>query len=497
MDFAKKYRNSKLLFALSISLLLALVIVWWFNVYKDKKEELGNQVGYFWMDALKTEEQKALYSIINKTVNRGEQLEKDNKQLQTIIDRKYIKKGDSTTLDVEVVDEHQVREIRYIASFGESSSVSISGDIDSLHQIRELLKNQDSSKQLADLYRIASPMLELSREFGNENDSLWEGLDIDVETLTFRLDTILDAHQLNLDYRIIVVDDDTKKDSKFASHASKGQRYTLELKTNVGLILSRMWLEFLLGTLVVIIITIAFYYILRSLYQEYKIAQIKDGLVSNIVHELRTPIFTVSAALEALQHFGALKDPQKTEEYLEISKNELNRLAILVERVLNTSFFEQGNINLQRETFNVKHLLATIALSLKLPLEKHRANLTINCKEIELNADKIHITNVLYNLVDNALKYSRENPKITINVLKENDLIKIEVQDNGIGIPAAYKDKIFDKFFRVPTDNQHDVKGYGLGLNYVAEIIRLHQAKIEVKSTEGQGTTFVLQFKTV
>ncbi|MCH2044989.1 MAG: HAMP domain-containing histidine kinase [Saprospiraceae bacterium] len=461
MDFAKKYRNSKLLFLISISLLVALVVVWWFNVYQDQKEELENKVSYLWLKVIKEEETRIIEEEIKSRLLK-------------------ISAGSDT-------ENTLLNSMKFYYTINHEDSLSI----------------PPPPSKGKKPHKSVMPTTSLHKKLDYNTDSLLQRFTPNLEALALDLDSNLSSNKLTLDYSIIIADgtnqakEKTQKVDNFRITTQHGLQYKLDLDISVKLILSRMWLEFLLGTLVIIIITIAFYYILRSLYQEYKIAQIKEGFVSNIVHELRTPIFTVSAALEALQHFEALKDPKKTQEYLEISKNELDRLAILVERVLNTSFFEQGNINLQRETFNVKHLLETIALSLKLPLEKHSANLIINCPDTELNADKIHITNVLYNLIDNALKYSRENSEITINVLKENSFVRIEVQDNGIGIPTTYKDKIFDKFFRVPTDNQHNVKGYGLGLNYVAEIMRLHQAKIEVESVEGQGTTFILYFETI
>ncbi|MBL4649478.1 MAG: HAMP domain-containing histidine kinase [Aureispira sp.] len=243
-----------------------------------------------------------------------------------------------------------------------------------------------------------------------------------------------------------------------------------------------------------VVITATFYYILNNLKEQNRLVTIKNDLISNITHELRTPIFTVSAALEALESFNGLENPERTKEYLTISKNELNRLSILVEKVLKTSLFEQDALEINYEVFLIAPLLQTISNSLKLQLEQENASLEIlSLDHIQVRADKIHLTNVVYNLIDNALKYKANRPtQIRINVLDTKTQTQIIVSDNGIGIPSNYIDQVFKKFFRVPQGNQHNVKGYGLGLNYVSNIIQQHKGNVRVESEEGKGSQFTI-----
>ncbi len=225
----------------------------------------------------------------------------------------------------------------------------------------------------------------------------------------------------------------------------------------------------------------------------------KNEFISNVTHELKTPIATVGVAIEALKNFNAIHDPERTREYLDISQNELQRLSLLVDKVLKLSMFEKKEMELKKEQFDCRQLVQEVMNSMRLQFEKYhaRAHLHTEGENYIVEADKLHITSVIYNLLDNALKYSRENPVIDVFVRANSENIEISVRDNGIGIESAYKEKIFDKFFRVPTGDKHNIKGYGLGLSYVAEVIRRHHGNVRVESELGKGSTFTARFPNV
>ena len=323
-----------------------------------------------------------------------------------------------------------------------------------------------------------------------------EILFLDTSLVKSSLDKGLALAQLPIRYQIRSLKDSVKEESfvndRFFTQTATGQKYRLEISKPRSFILKRMWFEFLMGFLLLVVIIATFYYILNNLKEQNRLVTIKNDLISNITHELRTPIFTVSAALEALESFNGLENPERTKEYLSISKNELNRLSILVEKVLKTSLFEQDALKINYEIFPISPLLQTISNSFQLQLEQENAHLEILCLDnLQVRADKIHLTNVVYNLIDNALKYKANRPtQIRIEVLNTEKQTQILVSDNGIGIPAIYIDQIFNKFFRVPQGNQHNVKGYGLGLNYVSNIIKQHQGKVTITSEEGKGSQF-------
>ncbi len=250
-----------------------------------------------------------------------------------------------------------------------------------------------------------------------------------------------------------------------------------------------------LSLLLILFISIAFIFLYRNLVAQQKLAIFKNEFISNITHELKTPIATVNVAIEALRNFNALQNPERTKEYLAISSAEIQRLSLLVDKVLKLSMFESDKIILNKEWFNLKLLVEEILDSIKIQFDKKNAIIEFNTslQELFIEADKLHISSVMYNLLDNALKYSGNNAIVTINLsMPLNNVVELIIKDNGIGIAKQFLYKIFDKFFRVPTGDVHNIKGYGLGLSYVNHIIRQHNGSISVKSELGKGSEFTV-----
>lgn len=271
--------------------------------------------------------------------------------------------------------------------------------------------------------------------------------------------------------------------------------YSAELNSATGFIIKQMIPQILISLLLITITILSFVFIYRALLQQQRLAVMKNEFISNITHELKTPIATVSVAIEALKSFGASQSAEKTKEYLDISASELQRLSLLVDKVLKLSMFENKAIELNKEWFDIKILIDEVVKTMKLQFDKHHAkvNTTAVGDNFLLFADKLHITSVVYNLLDNALKYSKDNPEIDIQITANPHDISFSITDNGIGIPAAYKDKVFDKFFRVPAGNVHNTKGYGLGLSYVSQVVQKHEGQITVQSDLGKGSIFKVQ----
>ncbi|WP_337043511.1 sensor histidine kinase [Emticicia sp. 17c] len=252
--------------------------------------------------------------------------------------------------------------------------------------------------------------------------------------------------------------------------------------------------QILFSVFLITITGVSFWLVYRSLQQQNRLTALKNDFVSNITHELKTPISTVSVAIEALSNFNVLQNPAQTKEYLEISKNELNRLAILVDKVLKMSAFEQKELVLNNDNINFRSLVESVLATMKLQFEKCRANVNFDLfgKTFIILGDSIHLTNVVYNLLENALKYSTD-PQINVVLTEDAQTLQLSIEDNGIGISEEFLPRIFDKFFRVPTGNVHNIKGYGLGLSYVKNVIERHNGTIEVNSTIGQGSTFTMK----
>jgi two-component system phosphate regulon sensor histidine kinase PhoR len=227
--------------------------------------------------------------------------------------------------------------------------------------------------------------------------------------------------------------------------------------------------------------------------RQKRLADIKNEFISNITHELKTPIATVSVAIEALRSFNASMDPQRSKEYLDISANELQRLSLLVDKVLKLSMFENKEIDLKYEALNMQVLIQEVASSMRLQFEKKNAAVSISAEgETGFEGDRLHMVSVIFNLLDNALKYSYDNPRINITSVGTANKISLIITDDGIGIPEEYREKVFEKFFRVPTGNLHNAKGYGLGLSYVAQVVKKHKGTIKVEPADGGGSKFVI-----
>lgn len=271
--------------------------------------------------------------------------------------------------------------------------------------------------------------------------------------------------------------------------------YRLILGNTFPYLLKRIGFPILFSVLLLAITIISFLLLYRNLLQQRRLTAIKNEFIGNITHELKTPIATVSVAIEAMKNFNALQDPGRTQEYLGIAGQELNRLSMLVDKVLRLSMFENREVELKCEPFDFAALLKEVIKSMQLQFERSGVTVAVQMNGIDFNidADRTHLSSVIYNLLDNAIKYSNENPDIKIMATAEAEQVILNICDNGIGIDPEYKDKIFDKFFRVPHGNMHNVKGYGLGLSYAAHIIERHHGSIDAESDGTNGTTFIIK----
>jgi two-component system phosphate regulon sensor histidine kinase PhoR len=252
--------------------------------------------------------------------------------------------------------------------------------------------------------------------------------------------------------------------------------------------------QILFSLVLTLITSAAFWMMYRSMKSQQRLMELKNDFISNITHELKTPVTTVSVALEALKNFKGLENPQTTREYLDIAQSELNRLTLLTDKVLKTAVFDNHGVDIDNEPVDLHKTVDRILHSMKLIFEKQKAHVTFeqHGNSFTIRGGSVHLTNVIYNLLDNALKYSFGEPQISIHLEEDENKVVLKIADKGIGIPAEYKKKIFEKFFRVPTGDVHNIKGYGLGLSYVDSVVRSHNGLIEVVSTPGEGSVFTI-----
>lgn len=255
-------------------------------------------------------------------------------------------------------------------------------------------------------------------------------------------------------------------------------------------VLQGMLLPLCLSVLLILFTIYCFYYIIQLIIHQKKLAELKDDFINNMTHELKTPIATITVAIEGLQKFNALNDTEKTQRYLLTSRTELSRLNELVTKVLNVAAFENKDIELTKENINVDEMMNDIIAAEKSKSGKH-VNIIYSNNDVGIiYADKLHFGSVLVNILDNAVKYNDNPVNIDINVFKQGNNAVFSISDNGIGIPAEHVNQIFDKFHRVPTGKVHNVKGTGLGLNYAKYIVNAHRGDISVKSEINKGSEF-------
>ena len=274
--------------------------------------------------------------------------------------------------------------------------------------------------------------------------------------------------------------------------------YHLELGNTMAYLLRKISLPILFSVFLVGVTLLSFVLLYRTLLRQHRLGEIKNEFISNITHELKTPIATVGVAIEALKNFNAMQDPQRTREYLDISSNELQRLSLLVDKVLKLSMLEKKEIELKFETVDLRSVVDEVVTSMKLQLEKCHAHLMVTTAgDVTLQADRLHLLSVVFNLMDNSLKYCKQEPMIQVSLEGNEQQVQLRITDNGIGIAPEYKNKVFEKFFRVPAGDTHNAKGYGLGLSYVAHIVAKHHGTVSVESEAGKGTTFIIKLPKV
>jgi len=244
------------------------------------------------------------------------------------------------------------------------------------------------------------------------------------------------------------------------------------------------------------IIIAAFLLTLKTMLSQKKLSEIKSDFINNMTHEFKTPIATIQLATDALKNEKVLHNPDQILYYSGIIKEENRRMNKQVEKILQSAQLEREEIKLQLKKLDVHVVIQKISENATLQLEDANATLTytLNAENSIIYADEVHFSNIIFNLIDNAIKYSKENPTVHIETNNIGNSFQLKISDNGIGMSKETQNHIFEKFYRAHTGNLHNVKGFGLGLTYVKKIVDAHGGKIHVDSEIDKGTTFTLSF---
>lgn len=340
---------------------------------------------------------------------------------------------------------------------------------------------------------------------------------VDVEFLDSIISHEIKQDELPLDYNFMIVNEDGDRvkfdfptpkykinldtvkvasTQLFPANVLDEQLYLyLDFPTKKSFVLREMGGLLSVSLVLIVLIVVAISFMFRTILTQKKLGEMKNDFINNMTHEFKTPISTISLACQAMNDTDMMGEKSSAAApFVKMIDEENKRLGVLVERILQSAVIDRGELKLKKETLNLTEIVQQICENARFRLNSVQGELFEKLSEesIFIQGDRVHTTNVVSNLIDNAIKYSKEKPSITVRLYQEGARVMLEIEDKGIGISKEHIAKIFDKLYRVPTGNVHNVKGFGLGLSYVKAIVELQGWNIQVKSKPGEGSIFTL-----
>ncbi|HAQ38570.1 MAG TPA: hypothetical protein DCX89_00935 [Saprospirales bacterium] len=291
--------------------------------------------------------------------------------------------------------------------------------------------------------------------------------------------------------------DDTKYKASLLTTEFDSPGSLMIIFPNKNLLLSpTVWPSLFSSLLFTSIILFGFSYTIYIIFNQKKISEMKTDFINNMTHEFKTPIATISLASDSIITPSVIKDESKVKRFISIIKEENSRMLNQVEKVLNIAKLDKKTIELKLVSIDVHELIKKAVDHAKLNAEQKNGQIFLNLQanNYMLVADQTHFSNIIHNILDNALKYTINDPEITVSTRDVANGIELSFKDNGLGMSKEARKHIFDKFYRIPTGNIHNIKGFGLGLAYVKALVEAHQGKVSVKSELGKGSDFILFF---
>ena len=390
-----------------------------------------------------------------------------------------ISKSELAAYSFQLKREQLTDSIAFLSSDNLSKIVSIKRDSSFGNKIRSIsvYRRDDFNKQVAS--SVTSP------EFYEMMDSIL--------FQNFK-EAGIDEIFRPLDTPDVVSDTDSASAGYIIVKSTLGKKlYSFDTGLMTGYILLNMSGIIFTSLMVVAIVIFSFWFFIRTLKKQMELDEMKSSFTSNITHELKTPIAVAYAANDALLNYGLADNPVKREEYLLDTREQLEKLSALVERILSMSMKERGNFRLDVSETNIRDMFEKIVQETRLRTAK-ACDIQIEADE-NLTAvfDAKLMSSVVSTLVDNAVKYSGEPVRILLKAIRKSDKLFISVSDNGIGIAPEHQRHVFEKFYRVPHGDVHEVKGYGIGLYFAKTIVERHGGRISLTSTPGEGSTFTIE----
>jgi len=250
--------------------------------------------------------------------------------------------------------------------------------------------------------------------------------------------------------------------------------------------------------LIILIIIMAFWYTIRTIRMQKRLSDLKRDFVNNLTHEFKTPIFSISLAATSIKEQKEVQPSESLKSYANLITNESKRLQTQVDKILQMALLDSGNINLDKKKIDLHAAIQNVADAFSMIINERGGTIqvSLNARNFIISADETHLNNILFNLIDNAQKYSEAEPTILVSTEDSAEGILLSVKDEGIGMDSVTQKYVFDQFYRAQEGDLHDVKGFGLGLSYVKRIVDYHKGKITLKSELGKGSEFNILFPT-
>ncbi len=508
-------KHTWILYLISITILITITVQFYWNLknYESNKQRVENEIQLSLDNAIEEYfadlSKKNYFAIVDTnikkdTINKSKKNNLLNQIFTTNSDKKKKAKSAIQSVEITTDDRNEFEDFDVIVdsitkTIKHQLDTSLAKKIEDIHAITQLSKNGNSAIHLQQnnikevkVYRgkRATDSLKLIKGLQTifvaiQNDT------INHQKVDAVFQKQLSLKNIHLNYAFQLFNNDTL----YSSYKSLSTNKTKEITSKSTFLgsdkifkmryanpsfeaLKRSTTGILLSFVLSIAVIASLFYLLKIINQQKQLAEIKNDLISNITHEFKTPITTVSAALEAITNFNALNDKEKTKKYVSISEHQIQKLNLMVEKLLETATLDSEKLLLQKEEINSIPFLKQIVQKHQLITPNKTIYFSSNIDSLHIQIDKFHFENAISNLIDNAIKYGGNTIKIIVT--KALNEIKINVIDNGGNLEKNQQEKIFDKFYRVPKGNTHNVKGFGIGLFYTKKIIEKHAGKISV-----------------
>jgi signal transduction histidine kinase len=395
------------------------------------------------------------------------------------------------------LSKHTIRSSQIMRFYGDSAEVTIRQNeekikarMEKLNDVMqkmaiEFAKPEDNVRKRVNADKLDTIIrqellkrgIDLNYEFG-----VWKG---DSSNLIFSNAAVIPDDFLNSKFKILLFPNDI---------VSKPDFLLLNFPGSINYVLASIWVMLAGSVIFTLIIVLSFAYTIHVIIKQKKLSDIKSDFINNMTHEFKTPIATISLAVDSINDPRVSTNTEKLNYFSKIIKEENKRMNAQVENVLQMAQMDKGEFSINKESVNLHEVIqrAVELTSLQVESRNGKIHQELHAQMPMITGDKIHLSNVIFNLLDNANKYSPENPAISISTENNDSGIIVKVRDEGIGMTKETQKRIFEKFFRVATGNIHDIKGFGLGLSYVKAVIDLHHGWILVESEPDHGSTFEL-----